>query len=227
MATFTFMWQMIYGQSAIDKVTGNFSSDLVYSVRGRATSGKYENIKKGTPYFINKWLPATVVLFNGKQFDNVMAKMDLLEHKLLYMENGVEYTAESPIKEVVLNDSGRGTKYRFIHASAFPNPVQKNDNGWYLVLANGEVSVYKFISKKIEESRQYSSAIIDRNIENSDKYFISHKNVLVPVKRLKDITDILRSRRSELNDYINKQGWNKVSDESLERLIAYYNSLGN
>lgn len=223
-AAFTLLCQMTFAQS-IDRVTGNFSSDLVYAVRSKASSAKYDNIKKGTPYFINEWLPATIILFDGKQYDNVLTKIDLMDHSFIYLENGTEYTTESQVKEVILKDSINNKKYHFIHDAAFPNPVQKGDNGWYLLLASGNVSAYKYITKKIEESRQYSSAITDRTIENSEKYFISHKNILIPVKRLREITDILRDRQNELNAYISKQGLNKVSNDSIEKLISYYNSL--
>jgi hypothetical protein len=223
-AAFTIFCQLTFAQS-IDRITGNFSSDLVYAVRAKTSAGKYDNIKRGTPYFVNEWLPATIILFDGKQFDNVMTKIDLMDHSFIYKENGVEYTAESRVREVILKDSVNKKKYHFIHDATFPNPVQKGDNGWYLLLVGGNVSAYKYITKKVEESRQYSSAIIDRNIENSEKYFISHKNILIPVKKLRDITDILRDRQDELNTYIRKQGLNRVSNDSLEKLISYYNSI--
>ncbi|MCU7550344.1 hypothetical protein OCK74_14575 [Chitinophagaceae bacterium LB-8] len=223
-AAFAFLSHITYAQS-IDVITGNYSTDLVYAIHGKAPV-KYENIKKGTPYFISDWLPATVILFDGRQFNNVMSKIDLLEHRFIYLNNGVEYTAESKIREVIFNDSLNGKKYHFIHDSAFPNPVQKGDNGWYLVLTSGNVSAFMYIIKKIEESREYNSAITNRNIENSEKYFISYKNLLIPVKRLKDIPDILRDRQGELNAYLNKEGMNKVTGESLGKLISYYNSFG-
>jgi hypothetical protein len=223
--TLFLIWETGNAQSAIDGVTGNFSSDLVYAVRGKSTSGKYENIKKGTPYFINLWLPATVTLFNGKQFDSVSSKIDLLEHKFLYTENGVEFEAESPIKEVILHDAANGQKYNFVHSTAFPNPVNKGEEGWYLMLVNGDAKAYQYISKEIEESRQYSSAITERSIDTKVKYFISYKNILIPVKKLKDIPEILRNKERELSRYMEQQGLNKLSDGSLEKLISYYNSL--
>jgi hypothetical protein len=212
-------------QSAIDRVTGNFSSDLVYAVRGKSASGKYENIKRGTPYFMNLWLPAKVTLFNGKQFDSVEAKIDLLGHKFLYKENGVEFEAESPIKEVILHDVANSQDYNFVHSTAFPNPVNKGEEGWYLLLGGVDAKAFKYIIKEIEESRQYSSAITERSINSKVKYFISYKNILIPVKKLKDVPEILRNKEQELLKYMEQQNLNKLSDENMEKLISYYNSL--
>lgn len=213
----------IYGQR--DFSTGNTSSNVMHSVHGTIAGSKYDDIKKGTPFYLDKWMMSTIYLADGKEVPNMNTKLDLLTNKVLYQQNNVAFEADSPIKKLVINETGSDNKTLFVHASTIGITEKSLPNEWYVVLVEGKASLYKSIQKKLEETRQYGSAVLEKSISTKETYFLYFDNSFQKIDRLSDLPKILTGKKNELLQFMEAQNLKKLSDENLIQAVHYYNTL--
>lgn len=205
--------------SQVDMTTGNISSGTVYSVHGKLSTGFSESFKSGSPFFNKEWKNADVLLYDGQFIKNIPVLLNLLSDEVYYKRNDSTYVADVPIKEITIFDSGKS--YHFIHGNA----LQSSERKWYQKESGSPAVFFKKLSKAIEESRQYGSATVERSIVTTEDYYVYYKKSLQPVKRLQDIPNILYKRKNELEGFIKSERLKKVSEESVRKMIAYYNSI--
>ena len=96
-----------------------------------------------------------------------------------------------------------------------------------LLLYDGDVSLYNKVSKRIEELNLATE--INRTIVESNDYFIKKNNFYFFIKNRKDLRAVLADKKKEVDQFArkNKLKFRKLNDDSLIRLIAFYNTLDN
>lgn len=213
---------MAYAQQ--DPVTGNVASSTRYTIHGMPRASKPDNIKSGSVFFLDDWMNSTIILKNGEQYKNIKAKLNLYEHKVHYLSNGAELVADSPIGNLILMDSANNTSYHFVSYNLAKKPHAPVNEQWFLSLKEGAASLYKLFDKTIEESRGYSSAIVDRYIRTKESYFILYKGALRPVNRIRELPEILFDKQQELHAFI-RQNTKKPFEKQLVETVTYYNTL--
>jgi hypothetical protein len=218
----------IYSQKVIDveKTDYRVTSSLFYTVGGSPVSNaKYIRVVEGSPYFNESWMKGSIVMSGGAVYDSITVRLDLVDNSLQYMSpEGKEMIATSSIKGITLRDSVTGMESRFVHSS-FMQATGKIDEGWYQLLAAGNSPLYKRYVKIITENAPYGSATVEQIINTSSRYFIMINSVLTPIKKFKDIPDLLSEKKNELKLYISSKNLSGKSDVDYSALITYYNNM--
>ena len=179
----------------------------------------------GTPYFSEVWMKGSLDLSNGRGYENLWLKLNLMDNLLLYLDaEGKEMAATSVIRNVTLIDSVTGKKYNFIYSS-FISGTGKIELGWYQVLATGKATVYKRFVKIINELKPYGSATYEQSIVTGERYYLFTGSDLTQIKKFKSLPGMLNNKKQDLEKFINSKGLTGKTDSDYSGLINYYNNL--
>lgn len=213
----------------VDKETGNANVfNYLYTVAGVPfVNAKFARVVEGTPFFKENMMKGAIILSEGREYKNIMVRINLLESQVNYMDDKhVELIASSPIKEVVLWDTINKKDYRFVFSGSI-DATEKPEKDYYELLQTGKVEFYKQYKKKLTEFMPYGSATVEQRIQTNSRYFILKDKQWKEIKKIKDLTSLLSDKSAEVSKYISD---NKISGDNqlnFEKIIAYYNSLFN
>jgi hypothetical protein len=186
---------------------------------------KYPIFSSGSPYFLDEWLNADIELANGGIDKNVKVRFDLIENTLQYISpEGRELVATAAIKTVILKDSSTGKVYKFV-SSSFLDPMKNAKVDWYLELVSGHACLYKWITKAINQPKNYVPSESQASVISSEEFFIYADSILSPVKKIKDLPHLLNNKFKQLDAYIGANRLSGKSESGFIQLIKYYNSL--
>ena len=191
----------------------------------RVAAAKYVKVVEGSPYFRETWMRGMVTMSKGSRYDSILLRLDLLDNSLQYINlDGKEMIATSQVRAIILNDSVTGKKYEFEN-SVFLPVTNKIETGWYQLLADGQVALYKRLVKTLKENQPYGSATVEQTISDATQYYIFANSVFTRVKKIKDIPVQLNDKKEELNKYISSKNLSSHSDADYASVVDYYNSL--
>jgi hypothetical protein len=213
---------MAAAQQIVDVNTDNQTisfKEILYNVGGQNVV-KYVDFKQGSPYFKEAWMPATLTLNNGKLYQGLNARLDIMSGGVVYKnDKGEELVAQNPIKQIVFTEGNE--RFVFINSSSIvPNGSRKI---WYQQLQSGTVSLYKQVEKTIVETTPFNSATVERSIKTTEKYFLLRGYVLTPLKKTKDLLEALSDKPEVAQKFAKEK--QSVSDKTLTEIVSYYNSL--
>jgi hypothetical protein len=188
---------------------------------------KFSRLVDGSPYFSDYWLRGNVTLSGGKEYWGLKLKLDLLNNELHYQDASEnEMIATSGLSKVVLFDSIAQQVFTFVHSDFIKAQYSEVQKGFYQLLAEGAyASFFKQQLKILRENQPYGSATVEQTIATTRKFLVLYKGSLLPVKKLKDIPDILTDKRKEIDDFIRKNDLAGKRDEDFVAVINFYNGL--
>ena len=213
----------------VDKETGNANVfNYLYTVAGTPfVNAKFARVVEGSAFFNEKMMKGAIILSEGKEYKNILVRINLLEMQVNYMDDKqIELVASSPIKEVVLWDTVNGKDYRFV-SSNFIDATEKPEKDFYELLKVGKAELYKQYKKKLNEFRPYGSATEEQRIQTETRLFVLKDKQWTKVKKLKELTALLKDKETEISKFISDNQISGDSQANLERVIAHYNSLFN
>lgn len=223
---------LITSLSAISQKTGEADKDVygsaalnyVYTVNGTPfMTAKFARVTEGSAFFNDQPMKGILVLSNGKQYNGVFMKLNLLESQVNYMKDKVEMVTTTPVREAILLDTVGNKEHFFIHSSYIGSSEIK-DKGFYELLQPGTAELYKFYKKEFSETKPYGSATVEQTIKTDIRYYILYNKQWVKIKKAKDLAAVFTDKKNEIQKYITE---NKLTDNQadLEALASYYNSL--
>lgn len=185
-------------------------------------SEKYSEVK-GTPYFIDKWLEGSVTINKGI-YKRLFIKYDVLEQELLFSKDDASYFFSDPVISFVLkpNPSDSTTFMKFIKGLT-GNGLKENQ--FALVLAEGNVSLYRSDIKKSSDLNDINRGVV-KQFSTSTRYYIKKDGATNLVKLSKDeILALLKDKETALQQFIDNNKINFKKEGDVAKLIAHYNSL--
>jgi hypothetical protein len=212
----------------VNKVEVTPNRGLYYVVGGQPFSlAKYTKVTEGTPFFNDKWMSGSVIVKSGEQYDNQLLRLDLMDNQLHYLDSvGTEMITTEKVVEVLLSDTISGKQYHFVYSTAIAVPASERPGpGWYQLLSTGSANLFRLFQKELLESRPYGSATFEESIKTTSVFFVAYKNSFSRIKKIKDIPEILDNHKSELNNYISKNGLSGKTETDYISLLDYYNSI--
>jgi hypothetical protein len=226
---FSIVWLNAISQRTVDvdKVgSGAGALNYVYTVGGTPfVTAKFSRVVEGSPFFNEQIMPGAIILSEGKEYKNMLLRLNLLESQVNYIsEQQVEMIASIPIKEVVLWDTIQKKDYRFIFSN-YIESIEKPDKDFYELLQSGKAELYKQHKKNIMESKPYGSATIEQTIRTENRYYILVKRQWIRVKKLKELPVLIADKQKEVQKFISEKKLSGDNQENFEAVIAYYNSL--
>jgi hypothetical protein len=218
----------LLAQKTVDVAEGNASamSPSFFSVVGGepVVFAKFAKIVDGTPYFSDEWIKGNVVINGDKQFTGVYLKLDLYNNEVHYRDlKGNELIAVTPIQRIILFDSSSQLVFNFVNG-AYINTAS-HVKGWYQLLAEGNVSVFKQVKKQMNEDKPYGSATIERSVYTSFQYFALSGGNFIQLKKFKEIPDVLNDKKDEVSKYIKTHNLSGKTDDDYRAVFNYYNGL--
>ena len=214
----------------VDKEQGVGGGGLkyVYTVAGTPfVTAKFAKVVEGSPFFNEQMMLGGIILSGGKQYMNILVRLNLLESQVNYInEKQIELIATTPISEVVLWDTINNNHYRFVF-SDYIETTDKPEKDFYELLQAGKAALYKQYKKNILESKPYGSATVEQSIKTEPRYFVLISGKWVRIKKMKELTDLLRDKKNEIQKFVEEKKISKESEKDFETIIAYYNTLPN
>jgi hypothetical protein len=102
----------------------------------------------------------------------------------------------------------------------------KLDNDYFMVIADGKVSLLKKIWKVIWEEKTYNSSTVVKNILDKSAYYTLSDGKLLQIKpSKKEILNAFPDHKNEVDQYIKTEKISFNNDQDLSKLFIYYNSL--
>jgi len=224
------IWFNAISQKTIDvdkeATTGSGAFNHMYTVGGTPfVMAKFSRVVEGSPFFNEQIMKGAIILSGGKEYKNVLIRLNLLESQVNYLdEKQIEMIATTPVREVVLWDTIQKKDYRFI-SSTYMETTPAPEKGFYELLHAGKAKLYKQHKKLIRENRPYGSATFEQTIQTEMGYFILTNNQWTRIKKLKDLPAIFPDKKTELQKFISDKKLSGDKQENFEAVIAYYNSL--
>lgn len=173
------------------------------------------DLKEGSPFFQDNWSTGKIVTQEGKAFQILNLKLNLIENKAHYKDStGKEMVIGAALKEIQLQ-TAKGDKL-FVNGNSLP----KQKQGWFLLLVNDTLTLLKGFKKTVETHTSYGSAP-EYSIKTLESYFVYLNNVERDVKKPQDFVQLLPSKKAEIETEIKRIG-SKVGKDELLTLVALY-----
>jgi hypothetical protein len=209
--------------------TGKWGSQIFLSdVNGRAFENNYDGIV-GSPYLLPDFKSATIYMNNGKQYDNVKAKLNLEAHEVVFIDaKGQEgYIGKGLVSNIIINDTTSTGINRYIFASGYPKIDNQTNLSFYQLLKpGGIVELLKFINKIIEERGNELSGEKSKEFITREALYIKKGGVMQRVKKDKAFfAAIFAKLPKEFNEYMLVNKVNYKNEEDLKKLLTYYDSF--
>jgi hypothetical protein len=227
--TFLLSVQVGMAQANTIGTTGKWGSQIFLSdVNGRAFENKYDGIV-GSPYLLPDYKYATIYLNNGKQFDNVKAKINLEAHEIVFMDSkGQEgYIGKGLVRTIIIIDTTSTGINRYIFASGYPKMDNQTNLSFYQLLKpGGIVELFKYINKTIEERGNELSGEKSKEFITRETLYIRENGVMQRVKKDKAFfATIFAKYPKEFNNYVLANKVNFKNEEDLKKLLTYYDNF--
>jgi hypothetical protein len=217
-----------FAQKTVDVSSSDVSplSSSFFTVVGGepVMNAKFTKLVEGSPYFKDDWMKGMVMINGGQEFAGVYFKLDLYDNEVHFKnQSGAELVATTTIKKLTLFDSANQEVYNFINGLFI---IANNKlTGWYQILADGKVSLFKQYKKQLREDRPYGSATFEQSIFTSSFYFVLVNGDFKEVKKLKDLLGILSDKKDLVSQYIKTNNLSGKTDEDFVNVINYFNGL--
>ena len=211
----------------VDKETGNATIfNYVYTVAGVPfVNAKFARVVEGTPFFDERIMKGAIVSSEGKEYKDIMVRINLLETQVNYLgDKQMEMVASTPIREVVLWDTINNIDHRFVF-SDYIEAVEKPEKDFYELLQSGKAELYKQYKKELVESKPYGSATVEQRIQTEIKYFLLKGKQWTRIKKLKGLVAFLNDKARDVAKFISDNKIDGDNQANFEKVIAHYNSL--
>ncbi|WP_432712987.1 hypothetical protein [Pedobacter sp.] len=186
----------------------------------------YSNLT-GSPYLYEDWAKGYVKLANGTVYRDLFVKYDQVKDELIFLnEKKSPQLFSQPVTEFTIVNINEGVETKRTFINGFQSMGDANSKTYYELLVAGNTKLVKHISKKVVEERGNGSILVNKQVKETAKYYLSMADNLYPIKRdQKAILVTLKSKATELTSFIKENNLNLKKDGDLITLIYYYNTL--
>ncbi|MBX0334906.1 hypothetical protein K3G39_16840 [Pontibacter sp. HSC-14F20] len=180
----------------------------------------------GSPYLYKDWAKGSLTLKNGTVYQGIDLMYDQVKDAIIFKgKNGELRELLEPVQEFKIGYIENSQQVERTFRSGYSGDGV-TANVFMEVLADGQVALLKRTSKKIFDRKQYSSATIEREVQENEDYYIAKGDKAVKVKKSKSsLLAAIPDKKDYLETYIKSNALNLRDDSDMAKLVAYYNSL--
>ena len=203
------------------------AQELVKDANGRPIFARQYTDVQGSPYFSDSWLRGDVKLANGESYKNMNLMYDQVSDELLFKNSKNETMSfKIPVSEFRLINTSANVPETILFRRGYKPADGNTEKDFYQVLCDGETLLLKRWSKKVVESKPYSSASVIKTFEQVQVYYLVKGGIPVRFRREKKaLLEVLSDYSSQLANFIESNNLNLKTEAGLMSLVAYYNSL--
>jgi hypothetical protein len=218
----------VIAQSNSISTTGKWGQQIFLSdVNGRAFENKYGDVN-GSAYLFPDFKYATIVLTDGRQYKNVKARLNLVEHEVNFIaSNGEEgYIGKGMVNTITISDTNKQEIKVYLFQTGFPSIDNQSGIHFYQVLVAGKLSLLKSINKNIEERLNELSGEKSKEFAIRENLYIVSGGSLKRVKKDAGFfTEAMADQKDAILQFISENKVNFKNEEQVKKLIEFYNTL--
>ena len=196
-------------------------------VNGRAFENKYADVS-GSAYLYPNFKFATIELKDGRTYNNVQARLNLVEHEVNFIASNGEqgYIGKGMVTSILFNDTTKeGIKSLFFQ-TGFTAIDNQTAIHFYQVIVSGKLSLLKSMNKNIEERLNELSGEKSKEFAQRENLYVLNEGSLKRVKKDSDFfLSTMANQKEAINQYIRTNKLNFKNEEQLKKLVEFYNSL--
>jgi len=200
---------------------------VIVDKNGGAFHSYYEGVD-GHPYFIEKFMDATIGLSSGVVYKGVKARIDLCRQEIHFKlpSDSERIALPGLITEIIFYDTIESGIHSYKFQSGYPEVDNLKRDTYYQVLSDGKVTMLKSSIKKINKSKNEMSGEVNSQFDTYEDHYLYIKYEMKRIKKDKEyLLNLLADKRKEMEAYAKDQKLNFKSMDSIKKLIDYYNSL--
>ncbi len=205
---------------------GNFQKGrgFITAVDGRKPdTAVYEQITSGSPWWYDFFIPADLADGEGRVYEKVPVKIDLLADKVYYKDSsGALFELLTPIKYLRAWLPGKPDTLKMVHSRYYTLHTDRSLSGWMELHLLGEATLLRHPGKKMQEQKGFSSAVADYTVETQPVWLVALDFHLYPVKKAKDLQQLLARYKPALGAYTPAQ---KGLEAQAKELVTAFNRL--
>ena len=215
----TWSWPLTHPLGVNDKLTNKVNRTLELS---------NISLENGTPFFTESYKYCDIILKNGRIFKSIQARLNLVTQEVNFISvNGIQaFMEKGTVKEISYADTTEAGIVQYKFKTGFVSMIDKSTDNFYLVLADGNYTFLKSITKKVTEKRNELTHEVNKEFETYEDYFFYTKGEMKRWKKDKNfVMAELSDKQQQINQYIISHNINFRNQNDIIKLLAYYNSL--
>jgi hypothetical protein len=194
---------------------------FMVDLKGEVLVNKYSKVTEGSPFFSDDWLKGKFIGTDGKLYDNLAIKLDLVENDIYFLnDQAKEMILKTPVNYLHLSNPMTGQSFSFIKTDLL---CQSNPKTWFQVLDTGKAWLLKSEPKQVSELTTYASAVKEEKIISGVYYYILFKQECFPIKSAQELWEKLNNQKPGFAEKTTAKGPAKKSEEELIRLTRRFN----
>ena len=188
----------------------------------------YTNIK-GTAYFTDSFSNCTIKIRNGQTYGGLKMRMNLFTNQL-HFRNGDSaemIAAKDAVERVTfLQEINKEVK-----STSFSNgyPFIDNNDGltYYEEIVSGKAMLLKLTHKVLVKEQKLTSSPLDQKFISSYTWYVFANKKIERLRKGEEfMLFMLEDQKEKINEFINKEKLKCKSAQEAEKVIIFYNSLG-
>lgn len=184
---------------------------------------------EGSPFFYDAYCAADVYLANGKKYENVKVKLNVVDNLVLF-ENakGEEMETVAGVKRIhFYSFLNGGNAYEETVVISNKPIINEKGNELFSVLVDSNTKLLKKIKINFTDDKPYNAAVITRTYTRSESLYLQKGNS-EPEKLQKNkaaVLELLGNKYKQLNEFIEKNRLKCRNEKEIAQVVAYYNTL--
>ncbi|MEO5683432.1 MAG: hypothetical protein ABIQ88_12365 [Chitinophagaceae bacterium] len=183
---------------------------------------------EGSPNYSDDYHIAAVTLENGKVYNNLSIKLNLVTHTVQYLEDGKEMVTTAPVKKIMfINLPDEDGFRRNVQLETFTSALNAPDAAVFEVLDTGKIKLVKKITITYRDDRKYNEAATTRIFERKEIYYSVDESA--QPKRIEKgksaLLTIFPDNRDKVASFIDQQKLSCRTEADFKRIFSFYNSL--
>lgn len=196
---------------------GYFVTDL----KGEPLTNNNSKVTEGSPFFSDEWLKGKVLTNDGKSFENLSLRVNLLENKIHFLsDQQAEMTMKEDLRYVYLTDVTNGSNYFF---ARFGSSCGQSPKTWFQVLDTGAVWLLKTDIRSSTEVKAYGSASTEEKIMSTIRYYLMRGTACQVIKSVQEAYSFLAESKPGFAEKPTGKSSPRKMEEDLKTLVGSYN----
>lgn len=174
----------------------------------------------GSNFFNDDYINGTVVLNNGKKYENLALKYDCYNDELFFKneKDNLLLSFTVPVKSFEL----LGQKY----INGLPPIDNFTTQSFYQVITDSEVKLLVKNYKTIVENKQHNSATIEKKFEDNKIYYVFKNGKMQRFKlSKKEFIEIFNDKSEEVDAFLKKVEVDFKNISHVSKIFEYFSSL--
>lgn len=196
-----------------------FSQNLTVGASGTPLRELKRRDELGSAYFNTQFLASDVVSAGGKRFSLAALRYNLLNQQVEYLDDDVVYQVQDSLLSFrVIDNLGK--------SHLMEKKVMDNKPLFLETIAKGKVALFKRYTAKSTNTEDWYTKKKVTTIVPEVAYYVSNGDNLERFSaNRKNVLTLFSDKGEQIKTFLNKNGTDFKSDDSLKDLFSYYNSL--